>query len=226
MRHALIRLAGEEFLADPSGALYHPGERMLIVADLHLEKSSSFARRGMLLPPYDTAATLARLAAVVARWRPLRVAALGDSFHDARAHERLREAERGALAAMQTGRDWLWIAGNHDPGPPVGAGGQALAELAFGGVTLRHEPTHGRAEGEIAGHLHPVARVTAASGSTRARCFVTDGTRCVAPAFGALAGGLDITHPAFAPVFATRAVVAHVLGRDRVWRVPGERCAP
>lgn len=224
MRHALIRLAGEEFFADPSGGLYHPGERMLIVADLHLEKGSSFARRGMLLPPYDTAATLARLAAVVARWRPARVAALGDSFHDPNAHERLREAERAALAAMQAGRDWLWIAGNHDPGPPVGAGGQSLAELAFGRITLRHEPRHGRAEGEIAGHLHPVARVAGAGGSTRARCFVTDGARCVAPAFGALAGGLDIAHPAFAPVFATRAVVAHVLGRDRVWRVPGERC--
>lgn len=224
MRHALIRMAGRELLADASGALFLREERMLVVADLHLEKSSSFARRGMLLPPYDTALTLARLAAAIARLKPRVVVALGDSFHDASAHERLREHDLAALSALSAGRDWLWIAGNHDPGPPRGVGGEAVAELALGALTLRHEPARGAAAGEIAGHLHPCARVRGASGSARARCFVTCGARLVMPAFGALAGGLDLDHPAFAPVFATRPVVAHVLGRDRVWRVPGERC--
>ena len=224
MRHALIRMAGREMIADASGALYLREERMLVVADLHLEKSSSFARRGMLLPPYDTALTLARLAAVVARLQPRVVVALGDSFHDARAHERLRARDRTALAAAMTGRDWLWLAGNHDPGPPSGVGGEAVAELALGALTLRHEPARGAAAGEIAGHLHPCARVRGASGAARARCFVTCGSRLVMPAFGALAGGLDLDHPAFAPVFSTRPVVAHVLGENRVWRVPGDRC--
>lgn len=224
MRHALLRLAGEEFVVDPSGALLHPGESLMIVADLHLEKSSSFARRGMLLPPWDTAATLAALTAAIARLRPKRIAALGDSFHDSGAHDRLRPHDRAALAALQAGRDWIWIAGNHDPAAPAGIGGDAAAELAFGRIVLRHEPTPGRAEGEIAGHLHPVARVTAGGGSTRARCFVSDGARCVMPAFGALAGGLSLDHPAFAPLFGTRPVVAHALGRERVWRIPGARC--
>ncbi|MBL8587489.1 MAG: ligase-associated DNA damage response endonuclease PdeM [Methylobacteriaceae bacterium] len=223
-RAAILRLAGEEFLADPSGALFHAGERLMIVADLHLEKGSSFARRGMLLPPYDTAATLAALAAAIARLRPKRVAALGDSFHDGAAHERVRAADRAALAALQAGRDWIWIAGNHDPAPPAGLAGDAVRELSFGAIALRHEPTPGRVEGEIAGHLHPVARVAAGGGATRARCFVSDGLRCVAPAFGALAGGLDLAHPAFAPLFGPRPVVAHVIGRDRVWRIPGARC--
>jgi hypothetical protein len=224
MAHALIRLAGAELYADPSGVLIWPAESLLIVADLHLEKSSSFARRGMLLPPYDTAATLARLAAAIARLRPRRVVALGDSFHDRAAHERLRPADLAALAAMQAGREWIWITGNHDPDPPEGLAGARLEELAIGGLVLRHEPRRGPAPGEIAGHLHPAARVRGASGSARARCFVTCGTRLVMPAFGALAGGLDLDHPAFAPVFSTRPVVAHVLGAERVWRVPGERC--
>ena len=224
MAHALIRLAGCEMIADVSGALHLREARMLVVADLHLEKSSSFARRGMLLPPYDTGMTLARLAAVVARLAPRIVVALGDSFHDVTAHERLRGHDRTALAAVMAGRDWIWIAGNHDPGAPAGLGGDAVAELAFGALVLRHEPKRGAAAGEIAGHLHPCARVRGPSGSARARCFVTCGARVVLPAFGALAGGLDLDHPAFAPVFSTRPVVAHVLGRDRVWRVPGEKC--
>lgn len=223
MAHALIRMAGRELIADPSGALFVADERMLVVADLHLEKSSSFARRGMLLPPYDTSLTLARLAAVVARLAPRVVVALGDSFHDEDAHRRLRPHDASALAAAMAGRDWIWIAGNHDPAPR-GLGGDVVAELATGALTLRHEPRRGPAAGEIAGHLHPCARVRGISGSARARCFVTCGSRLVMPAFGALAGGLDLDHPAFAPVFATRPVVAHVLGRERVWRVPGERC--
>lgn len=224
MAHALIRMAGREFLADLSGALFLREERMLVVADLHLEKSSSFARRGMLLPPYDTGMTLARLAAVVGRLSPRVVVALGDSFHDGAAHERLRGHDRAALAAMMAGRDWIWIAGNHDPGPPGEIGGDSVGEMAMGALALRHEPTRGAAAGEIAGHLHPCARVRGAAGSARARCFVTCGARLVMPAFGALAGGLDLDHPAFAPVFSTRPVVAHVLGRERVWRVPGEKC--
>ena len=128
--HALIRLAGHEMVADVSGALHLPRERALIVADLHLEKSSSFARRGMLLPPYDTSLTLARLAGVIARLSPRVIVALGDSFHDRAAHERLRAHDRAALAAMMAGRDWVWVAGNHDPGAPAG-----LAVISGSGST-------------------------------------------------------------------------------------------
>lgn len=218
-----IRLAGEDFVADPSGALWHAGERMLVVADLHLEKGSSFARRGMMLPPYDTLATVAALQAAIERLQPKRVVALGDSFHDPSAHDRLGAAALDALASLQKGRDWIWIAGNHDPRPPVGLGGEAAAELTLGAVVFRHEPTRD-AQGEIAGHLHPVARVTTRLGSVRRRCFASDGARIVLPAFGAYAGGLDLTHAAFAPLFVPQNLVAHVLGRDRIYRVPGSLC--
>ena len=219
----MIRLMGESFLPDPSGALWHAGERLLVVADLHLEKGSSFARRGMMLPPYDTLATIAALAAVIDRLKPKRVVALGDSFHDGSAHERLSAGALQTLKGLQKGRDWLWVAGNHDPRPPAGLGGDAACEWALGEVRFRHEP--GQAgEGEIAGHLHPVARVTTKLGSVRRRCFATDGRRIVLPAFGAYAGGLDLTHAAFAPILSRRSVVAHVIGRDRVFRVPGSLC--
>lgn len=222
---ARIELAGASFLADVSGALFHEEERLLIVADLHLEKGSAFAARGVLLPPYDTAATLAHLARVVARLAPRAVVALGDSFHDVRAGERMAEADRGTLLDLQRGRDFIWIAGNHDPQAPASVGGERRADLEFRGLTLRHEPAAGAAA-EIAGHLHPAARVVTKSGSLRRRCFVSDGARCVMPAFGAYAGGLNILDAAFAPVFAVRPVVAHILGRGRVYAVGTSACRP
>ena len=144
-------------LADLSGALFWEEQRLLVVSDLHLEKGSSFAARGVLLPPYDTVATLSRLAAVIARHDPRMVIALGDSFHDRDAHERLSAPDRDALAALQARRDWIWISGNHDPALPSDLGGVVATEVAIGPIAFRHEPTG--AVGEIAGHLHPKARV-------------------------------------------------------------------
>ncbi len=219
-------VAGASLRADPAGALFDEAARTLIVADLHLEKGSAFAERRVFLPPYDTAATLARLALVVARHAPRVVVALGDSFHDPRAGARMGEADRDALRALQAGREWIWIAGNHDPAPPQCLGGDAMAELRMGALVLRHEPRAGAQPGEIAGHLHPAAKVVSKTGSLRRRCFVEDGTRCVMPAFGAFAGGLNFRDEAFAPLFGARAVHAHVLGRARVFRVPQDNCRP
>ena len=140
-RQKVLRLQGHGFVADPSGALYWPDEAVLIVADLHLEKGSSYAARRVFLPPYDTAATLARLAEVLARLKPRRVVALGDSFHDGAGASRLRPHDIEALRAMQTGRDWLWIAGNHDPAPQAALDGDHTTHLALGSVWLRHEPS-------------------------------------------------------------------------------------
>ena len=218
-------LGGEDFCADVSGALFHAGERLLIVADLHLQKGAAFAQRRVLLPPYDTAATLARLGEAIARYQPRAVLALGDSFHDARAGALMNADDRESLAALQSGREWIWVAGNHDPEAPAFADGQRCATYNLGAITLRHEPSLDRAC-EIAGHLHPVARVAAASGRLRRRCFLSDDTRCVMPAFGAYAGGLNILDDAFAPFFTGPRAIAHVLGRANVYRIGLESCRP
>ena len=217
-----IPLAGVSLHADAAGALVHEGDRALLVADLHLEKGSAYARRGQLLPPFDTAATLARLAGLLMRYRPRVVIALGDSFHDRFGFSRMAQADRDALAALQAGRDWIWIFGNHDPALPEIAGGERHTEFSLGALTLRHEPTAEAAPGEIAGHYHPVALV---SGGGRRRCFVTDGQRIVMPAFGAYAGGLNLHDRAIATLFAGRRI-AHVLGRDRVYAVCASKCRP
>ena len=219
-----IDIAGVSMVVDVAGALWLAHENMIVVADLHLEKGSSLAQRRVLLPPYDTAATLARLAGLMERYRPRRIIALGDSFHDRTAAQRMDEADRDALRALQTGRDWIWIAGNHDPLPPESVGGQAADEIRIGPLTFRHEPTMGAPMGEIAGHLHPVARVVTKTGSLRRRCFASDGTRCIMPAFGAYAGGLNLRDPAFTKLFLNGAPSAHVLGRDRVYRVAHDYC--
>jgi uncharacterized protein len=224
---AEILVAGLTLVADCAGALYWPQESILAVADLHLEKGSSFAARGVLLPPYDTGATLARLAALLARYAPRRVIALGDSFHDGGGPARLAPRDRTALSALQFGRDWVWITGNHDPDPADaadGIGGTFARTLAIGALSFRHEPTG--AEGEIAGHLHPVARVRARGRSVSRRCFAGDGTRLVMPAFGAYAGGLNIRHRAFAEIFGTLAFTAHLLGEGRIYAFDAERCLP
>ena len=214
-----IALLDEELVALPCGAALWPAERTLIVADLHFEKGSSFARRGALVPPYDTAATLRRLAATIAATAPTRVISLGDAFHDGFGPERMDAADRAALGALQAGREWIWIAGNHDAEALGDVGGVRVEELAIGALTFRHEPRRG-ARGEIAGHLHPAARVRVAAGSVRRHCFAGDGTRLILPAYGAYAGGLDVASRAFAGLFATRALTVHLVGEGRVHRFP------
>jgi DNA ligase-associated metallophosphoesterase len=216
-----MRVAEVEFFADLSGALFWERERLLVVSDLHLEKGSSFAARGVLLPPFDTVATLGRLAAVVARFDPRTVIALGDSFHDRDAHERLSAPDREALSALQARRDWIWISGNHDPALPDDLGGTIASEVAIGGIMFRHEPTG--AFGEVAGHLHPKARVSTRRRSMERRCFASDGARAVMPAFGAYAGGLSIRDKAFARIFSAD-FVAHVLGDSRMHAIAASRC--
>lgn len=217
-----ISVAGVTLAADLSGALYWEGERLLVVSDLHLEKGSSFATRGVLLPPHDTIATLGRLGAVIARHNPRTVIALGDSFHDRSAHDRLTSQNRAAIGALQSGRDWIWVTGNHDPELPSDIGGVVADEVAMGPIMFRHEPTG--AHGEIAGHLHPKARVAARGRSMERRCFASDGARAIMPAFGAYAGGLNIRDVAFANIFQTLGFIAHVLGDRRLHAIAASRC--
>lgn len=203
---------------DHSGALWLPEERTLVVADLHLEKGSSYARRGVFLPPYDSAATLAALSAAIARHAPARVIALGDSFHDRDAGERFGAAERATLAALQAGRDWLWVTGNHDPQIGGGLGGEVVANLSLAGVTLRHEPDAAEAGFEIAGHLHPAAKLRLRGRALRRRCFALSARRCVMPAMGAYAGGLNLRDAAFGPLLGA-GYSAHLLGDARLFRI-------
>jgi uncharacterized protein len=221
-RSSEVIIAGISFIADLSGALVWDEQKLLVVSDLHLEKGSSFAARGVLLPPYDTAATLSRLSAVIARHDPRMVIALGDSFHDREAHQRLSRSDRDALSALQARREWIWISGNHDPALPSDLGGIVATEVAIGPIHFRHEPTG--AFGEIAGHLHPKARVATRGRAMERRCFACDGERAVMPAFGAYAGGLSIRDVAFAKIFASLDFMAHVLGDVRMHTIAASRC--
>jgi DNA ligase-associated metallophosphoesterase len=189
-----------------------------LFADLHFEKGSSYARGRQFLPPYDTRATLLRMAQLVGRYRPARIVALGDSFHDRFAAERLGTEERGLLAAFAQTAAFIWIAGNHDPAPPAWLGGQVADVWREGGLTLRHEPSLDALPGEIAGHLHPCAHVAKWGRSVRRRCFVADGNRMILPSFGAYTGGLDVGEEPLAMLFGAR-YHAYMLGQDRVYAI-------
>lgn len=209
----IVPLLGTAVTLLPEGAIWLADHRLLVVSDLHFEKGSSYAARGQMLPPYDTAATLSHVEALVSYWQPDICISLGDSFHDKTAEDRLDDMSRARIKALTSATDWVWVEGNHDPNPPASLGGRAERTLRLGSLVFRHEPT-GEA-GEVAGHLHPVAKVKARGQAVRRKCFVTDGRSLVMPALGALTGGLNVLDVSFAPLFPN-GFQAHALGRERV----------
>ncbi|MEY4707422.1 MAG: ligase-associated damage response endonuclease PdeM [Pseudomonadota bacterium] len=215
----LIDVNGETLLLDACGAAYSSAHDTLIFSDLHFEKGSSYARRRQFLPPYDTANTLLRMTRAIARHRPARVIALGDSFNDAGAADRLGPEERGMLESLEAASRFVWITGNHDPHPPAWLEGEVAETYRMGGLTFRHEPLVNFEPGEVAGHLHPCASVAKWGRSVRRRCFVSDGLRLILPSFGAYTGGLDVGDAAIAGLFAGP-FHAYMLGTSRVYAMP------
>lgn len=214
-----ISLCGKTLKADLSGAVYWADMQALIVADLHLEKGSSFARRGAFFPPYDTRSTLAKITRAIAHYRPKTVIALGDSLHDREAADRIATEDLELILELQDGRDWYWITGNHDPEIPGVLGGQVADQIWLGGLCFRHQPFEGPATHEIAGHLHPAARVALRGHALRRPCFVSNGRRLVLPAFGSYAGGLNVLSEAYQPLFAGEALHVWMLGQEGIYPV-------
>ncbi|MBK5198353.1 MAG: ligase-associated DNA damage response endonuclease PdeM [Methyloceanibacter sp.] len=223
---AHVLVSGHEMRPLAAGALYWEAEDTLLVADLHLEKGAAFAALGMLIPPYDTRTTLQRLGKVIREVEPSRVVALGDSFHRSELAENLAADDLKLLTRLQQGREWYWICGNHDPFLPPCVGGTVCTTLTICGVTLRHEPSDHGLSREIAGHLHPVARIARRGAVIRRRCFATDGNRLVMPAFGAYAGGLNVLDQAFGPLFLRHRLEAWMMGRADVYPVLGSLLIP
>jgi DNA ligase-associated metallophosphoesterase len=189
-----LSFAGQEFFALPEAALYWPAQRALLVADLHFEKASWYARFGQFLPPHDSAATLDLIEALVARTGATRLWSLGDSFHDAEGAARLDASARARLTALTDRLEWVWITGNHDIGVAAMPGGQRVAEAEVEGIWLRHEANCRDARPEISGHFHPKLRLSLRGRHVSRRCFVGSATKLILPALGALTGGLDAGH--------------------------------
>ena len=209
-----MRVGNAALVADACGVLFWPQRSTLIVADLHLEKGAHFAGRGVFLPPYDTRETLRRLEGAIDRYQPDCVIALGDSFHSAQGAEDIAEADLDDILRLQHGRDWIWVVGNHDPQISARVGGRVENEIVMDGIVLRHAPEPGHAGFEIAGHLHPVARLGGRGMTLRKRCFIGDGARAVLPAFGAFTGGLNVLDRAFSEVFVEPAALAVLMLGD------------
>ena len=214
-----VTVAGKVFEADTSGALYWPGMSTLVVSDLHLEKGSSQAARGRLVPPYDTRETLIKLAEAIDRFEPKRVIALGDSLHDVGAAHRMSDDDLGILHMIQENRNWHWVTGNHDPAIAPRLGGRVADELVIEGITFRHEPRPGRVTHEIAGHLHPAAKITKLSHTIRRPCFIGNGRRMIMPAFGAYTGGLNVLDEAFEPIFGADGMHVWMMGQEGLYPI-------
>lgn len=216
---ALLRVNGQTLQPLVSGALWWPSQATLIVADLHFEKGSSFAAHGQFLPPYDTSATLHKLEVLIDDFQPNTLIALGDSFHDRAAAERVSQQDQARIGRLTAKLDWLWIAGNHDPEPPADWGGRVAAETTVAGLVFRHEAEPELPDGEVSGHFHPKAGVRVRGKRVSARCFVSDGRRLILPSFGAYTGGLDVLDPAVSRLFPT-GFTAHLLGRKTLAAYP------
>lgn len=187
--------SGHELLALPQGALFWPSRGALLVADLHFEKASWFARFGQMLPPYDSMATLADLEALVAATDAREIWCLGDSFHDSEGGDRLSDRARETLDRMTGALRWVWISGNHDPALAPNIGGERMEEAEIDGLLLRHEAEPNETRPELSGHFHPKLRIALRGKRVARRCFVATESKLILPAFGALTGGLDATHP-------------------------------
>jgi uncharacterized protein len=210
---------GVALVADRSGALIWPERRMVVVSDLHFEKASAYAERGVHLPPYDTVETLDRLEELLERNRPETVISLGDGFHDQGAADRISQEDLNRIRKLSAAHDWVWITGNHDPVPDPLWGGRSMADLVLGPLVFRHEAAAEAGAGEISGHYHPKARVRLRGRSISGQCFITDGKRLMLPSFGAFTGGLDVTAPEIRRLFQTRFEVLF-LGPSKVHRFP------
>jgi DNA ligase-associated metallophosphoesterase len=186
---------GHELMALPQGALFWPARQALLVADLHLEKASWFAKGGQMLPPYDSIATLADLSALVAATGAREIWCLGDSFHDSRGCERLPARARALLTDLTGASRWTWITGNHDAGLIDHCGGEIAPEAWVDGLLLRHEADPAEPRPELSGHFHPKLRIRHRGRQVSRRCFVATGSKLILPAFGSLTGGLDVNHP-------------------------------
>lgn len=218
----LLKFAGHLFEPLVSGALFWRAESMLLVADLHLEKFSSFARRGQMLPPYDTGLTLKRLEKDLDHTKAERVVSLGDSFHRDEGTETLLDADRLRLMTLLGRSHWTWLSGNHDPSPHR-LGGVCVDALEHRGLTLVHEPRRGSGKATIAGHLHPAATVVANGRGTRRPCFVHDGRLLLLPAYGAGTGSMNILGPSFHGLFDYGTLEVTMLGRNRLYPVSTKR---
>lgn len=214
-----MAVSGRQLVGDQTGALYWPAYRALIVADLHFEKASHFASRGQLLPPYDTRATLLRLAAAIDRYEPATVICLGDSLHDPDSTRRMQADDLKIIKVMQEDRRWIWVTGNHDPHIASELAGEVHQQIECGGIVFRHEPRAGRVTHEIAGHLHPAARLSTYGHTIRRPCFIGNGRRLILPAFGALAGGLNVLDRAFEPLFGNDGFAVWMLGQEGLYPV-------
>ena len=214
-----VTVSGRSMIADRSGALFWPSEDALIIADMHLEKGSHFARRGQMLPPYDTRATLLALAEVIDKYDAENIITLGDSFHDQEGPSRMQPKDREILAILQDDCDWYWVTGNHDPVLPETIGGHILNELVIGGLTLRHEPAVGPVTHEIAGHMHPASKISLYGHTLRRPCFIGNGRRMVLPAFGAYTGGLNVLDASFEPLFGHDGFNVCMMGHEGLYPV-------
>jgi DNA ligase-associated metallophosphoesterase len=214
-----LSFAGETFFATADGALFWPDRQALLVADLHLEKASWFARLGQFLPPYDSHATLTALARAVEETRAARLYCLGDSFHDRFGCDRLPANARALLTDLTSRLDWTWIVGNHDPGFADHCGGRIQDEVELAGIVLRHEAQRSDPRPEMSGHYHPKLRVHLKGRQVSRRCFVVSPTKIILPAFGSLTGGLDAHHPEILRSVGNQAA-ALVPVSDRLLRFP------
>lgn len=206
-------------MLDPAGALHWPAQRLLAVADLHLEKGSASARKGQLLPPWDSRDTLDRLAILARHYQPRTIVALGDSFHDPEGAARLPAAELAQLTTIAHGRWLVWVRGNHDPQPPAGLPGDGVPEFSIGRLTFRHAAVQRAPAGEISGHYHPKARIPARAANISRPCFVANARRIILPAFGAYTGGLDVRDTAITALFREGGRV-FLLGKERLFSFP------
>ena len=212
-------------MLDPAGALFWPATGLLAVSDLHLEKGSSYARRGQLLPPWDTHATLDRLTAAAAPLAAPHGRRARRSVSRCGRSARLPHGEIARLSTMTEAHRFIWVQGNHDPTPPQ-------RHRRRMGARVRHHhadlPPSGVARAQTARSAATTIRrrrSPRAAAASAAPASSPTPAACMMPAFGAYTGGLDVRDPAIARLFP-RGGRVFLLGKERLFSFALATCAP
>ena len=197
-----IIFANKEFILQKDGSVYWPDKKSLILGDLHLEKSSYFAKLGNFLPPYDSFETLNKLEKSLNKLNVNKIILLGDIFHDKEGIKRLNKKLLKYLDYICKKFDVIWLVGNHD-GIDRPKDAKFCKKYKIDNINFNHKSSKNTMN-ELSGHYHPKATLKLFKTKISKPCFLIGKSKIILPAYGSFTGGIDSQDEIFKKIFENK----------------------
>jgi len=198
---------GQEVHLHPHKAIYWPGQKALLISDLHLGKGAHFRKAGIPVPMGVTDDNFNRLQALISLFNPSRILLLGDLFHSDRNHVWRTFCD---FTHEHDTIDFELVPGNHDIMPPAAYAEARLIlcpeVYVIDGLCLSHHPLEAKdipaGTYNLYGHIHPCVRLVDATGNgMKLPAFFFGSSGGILPAFGAFTGCAEVKARAGDKVF-------------------------